>query len=76
MVGLNVYSHWGTTPSAAPEDAWRIVLGDPNDKRVQYTVTDPAVNLPESSPPGTGPMQMERWDITFYPKCAALCRTR
>ena len=68
MVGLNPMQPLGDYPIRSAEDAWRIVLGDPNDKRVQYTLTDPAVNLPQimaswnrSYPDGP------RVDITFYP---------
>ncbi len=68
MVGLNHMASLGNYPIRSAEDAWGIVLGDPNDKRVQYTITDPATNMPEivaswnrSYPDGP------RVDITFYP---------
>jgi hypothetical protein len=68
MVGLNPMQPLGNYPIRSAEDAWRIVLGDPNDKRVQYTVTDPAVNMPQilASWNRTYP-DGKRVDITFYP---------
>ena len=72
MLGLNPMQPLGNYPIRSAEDAWKIVLGDPNDKRVQYTVTDPAVNLPHIQASWNrnypdGP----RVDITFYPNVLA-----
>ncbi len=70
IVGLNGMQPIGDYPIRSAEDAWRIVLGDPNDKRVQYTVTDPAASMPHiqaswnrNYPDADG----KRVDITFYP---------
>lgn len=68
MVGLNPMQPLGNYPIRSADDAWRIVLGDPNDKRVQYTLTDPAVNMPQivASWNRSYPDE-QRVDITFYP---------
>ena len=68
MVGLNPMQPLGEYPIRSAEDAWRIVLGDPNDKRVQYTLTDPAVNMPQIVASwDRSYADGQRVDITFYP---------
>jgi len=67
MVGLNSMRPVGDYPIRSAEDAWSIVLGDPNDKRVQYTVTDPAVSMPQIQASWNRNYLDGKVDITFYP---------
>ena len=65
--GLNSMPALGNYPIRSAQDAWRIVLGDPNDKRVQYSVSDPLTAQPAQQPSWTRSYKDgARVDMTFY----------
>ena len=62
---LNNLNPVGTYPLRNAQEAWNLVLDNPNDKRVQYTITSPEMLLPLELPNWSRPYPIGQ-DVDIY----------